>query len=74
MKKRYWFVYADYVLKDGRSGGLNVNIETDKNNPFSHNYIRDCIVRNSELIDRNSIVVSNFIEFKNREDYISFWE
>lgn len=73
MNKRYWFVVIDYNTTTER-GKFNMGFVSDDENPFSNKAIKEAVVKHNNDLIGQQIVVVNFFEFKNANDYLNFWK
>lgn len=69
--KRYWFVFAQYQ-KNGIVGNISISCETEGSTHLNQKDIQKAINRERPEYEIDGIVVSNFIEFKNEQDYLDW--
>jgi len=72
MNKRYWFVVVDYNTLT-QTGKMNMGFVSDDENTFSNETVKKHFIENNKEMDINQLVVVNFFEFKNQDDYSNFW-
>jgi hypothetical protein len=71
-RNRYFFVSATLLDNDKCQFYLNCDIMTKDGNIFNLKEITKILEFKQENILENSIVVTNFFEFKSKKDYINF--
>lgn len=72
MNKRYWFVVVGWNTTT-QAGKLNMGFVSSDEHPFTNKAIKEAVVKNNEGMNLEKLVVENFIEFKNENDYRNFW-
>lgn len=71
--KRYWYILFKFSSKTYVGEG-NMGFVSDDDNPFNNEILKQCFIERNPDHKNSSLVVLNFIEFKNENDYINFWK
>ena len=55
------------------AGKINMGFVSNDENPFTNKSIKDAFLENNKNLYIGQIVIINFFEFKNADDYTNFW-
>lgn len=69
-KERFWFVVAEYETAS-QTGKASLGFVSDDAKPFTNKAVKQAFMDHNKEFDK--VMIINFIEFKDENDYINFW-